>query len=86
MDMLKDFYVIIIVVLCLCVGYCIKNMTPLANKYIPTILCVVGVVANIWTTQSVTLIVIVAGMVSALASCKLYDMFRDWVEDSGNNK
>ena len=43
-----EYFVPIVAVVCLIIGYLIKNCTPITNKYIPLILSVVGVVASIF--------------------------------------
>ena len=77
----------IIIVLCLCVGYIVKNLIPnnSINRFIPLIVGVVGVVASIisaiTTGAPITLELVVGGLVSGLASCAVYDQFKHLLED-----
>lgn len=71
-----------ILVLCLCVGYIIKNLIPndSVNRFIPLILAVVGIAAGVASAltagQAVTVELIVAALVSALASTGVYEQFK----------
>nr|DAH23578.1 MAG TPA: holin [Caudoviricetes sp.] len=77
----------IIIVLCLCVGYIVKNLIPndSINRFIPLIVGVVGVVAGvisaITTGAPITLELVVGSLVSGLASCAVYDQFKHLLED-----
>lgn len=64
----------VIVGLCLCVGYIIKNWLPAsADKYIPTIVGVLGALVAVWTHwPAVTPDVLLAGIVSGLASTGMH--------------
>lgn len=74
-----------ILILCLCVGYIIKNLIPndSVNRFIPLILAVVGIAAGVasalTTGQAVTVDLIVAACVSALASSAVYEQFKNLV-------
>ena len=75
---LTEFAVPIIVGVCLCVGYVIKNVvtTDAINKYIPLIMAILGVVLNIWINMSFTPEILLGGMFSGLASTGLYEAFK----------
>ena len=79
---LANFAVPIIVGVCLCVGYVIKNVitTDTINKYIPLIMAVLGVVLNIWINMSFTPEILLGGMFSGLASTGLYEAFKQLVK------
>lgn len=74
-----------ILVLCLCVGYIIKNLIPgdNINRFIPLILAVVGIAAGVATAltagEAVTVDLIVASCVSALGSTAVYEQFKNIV-------
>ena len=78
---LANFAVPIIVGVCLCVGYVIKNVitTDTINKYIPLIMAVLGVVLNIWINMSFTPEILLGGMFSGLASTGLYEAFKQLI-------
>ena len=79
---LANFAVPIIVGVCLCVGYVIKNVitTDAINKYIPLIMAVLGVVLNIWINMSFTPEILLGGMFSGLASTGLYEAFKQLIK------
>jgi len=76
-----------IIILCLCVGYIIKNLIPndSINRFIPLIVGVVGVVAGIvsavTTGTPITLELIVASLVSGLASTAVYEQFKNLLKN-----
>ena len=79
---LANFAVPIIVGVCLCVGYVIKNVitTDTVNKYNPLIMAVLGVVLNIWINMSFTPEILLGGMFSGLASTGLYEAFKQLIK------
>jgi hypothetical protein len=79
-DLLNNMLIPIVVVACLILGYVIKKWLPADNKYIPTILAVVGAILGCIAMHSITLEIIVGGALSGLASTGLYEMFRQYVE------
>lgn len=81
MDFLTDFSVPVIVGICLCVGYILKNIVPSAsiNKFIPLIMGALGLGLNIWINASVTPDIVLAGLMSGLASTGLYEAFHQFI-------
>lgn len=79
---LTNYAVPIIVGICLCVGYVLKNIvtTDVINKYIPLIMAVIGVVLNIWINMAFTPEILLAGMFSGLASTGLHEAFKQLVK------
>lgn len=79
-----------ILVLCLCVGYVIKNLIPNdnINRFIPLILAVVGIAAGVATAltagQAITVDLIVGSCVSALASTAVYEQFKNIMNGNSN--
>lgn len=84
---LTDFAVPLIVGICLCVGYIIKNLVPSdgINKFIPLIMGVLGVLLNFWVNQQFTAEVLLGGLFSGLASTGLYELFRNLI-NRGDSK
>ena len=74
---LTNYAVPIIVGICLCVGYVLKNIvtTDTVNKYIPLIMAILGVVLNVWMNTAFTPEILLGGMFSGLASTGLYELF-----------
>ncbi|MFV0343414.1 MAG: phage holin family protein [Anaerocolumna sp.] len=79
MDFLNQYVVILIVNICLCVGYIIKNsITFIPNKYIPLIVAVLGVILNVWISDfKFTPEILLGGLASGLASTGSYEMGRN---------
>ncbi len=49
MELLTQYVVLVVVAICLAVGYVIKNSLDfIPNKYIPLIMAVLGVFLNVW--------------------------------------
>lgn len=77
---LNDYLVLVIVGICLCIGYVIKtSITKIDNKYIPLIMAVLGVALNVWLTHGISPDVILGGMFSGLASTGMHQMFTNLI-------
>ena len=73
----------IIVGICLCIGYVIKNIytNDKINKYIPLIMACLGLIMNVCThLDKITLEVILAGLFSGLASTGTYETFKNLIK------
>lgn len=79
---LTSYINLIVLGICLCVGYVIKkSLDTIPNKYIPLIMLVLGVALSIIASMpNITLEVILSGMISGLASTGLYEAFRNIIE------
>lgn len=77
-----EYAVPIIVGICLCIGYVIKNIitSEKVNKYIPLIMAVLGVVLNIWVNMGFTPAILLGGLISGLASTGLHQAFKNIIE------
>lgn len=75
---LTNYAVPIIVGICVCVGYILKNIvtTDVINKYIPLIMAVLGIIVNIWINKAFTPEILLGGMFSGLASTGLHQMLK----------
>lgn len=79
---LTEYFVMVVVVACLVVGYIIKtsfNFVP--NKYIPTILAVLGAALNA-IVSGVSVETIVYGALMGLASTGMHQAFTRFIEKS----
>ncbi|MFQ7259547.1 MAG: phage holin family protein [Christensenellales bacterium] len=83
---LTKYAVPLIVGICLCVGYIIKNMIPSdkINRFIPLIMGILGVVLNVWVNMDFTAEILLAGLFSGLSSTGLYELFRNLIGGSTN--
>lgn len=80
---LTDYCNVIIVGICLCVGYVIKQSMPsVDNKYIPLVMAILGVIIALWINMSITPQIILSGLFSGLASTGLHQMFTKLINQS----
>lgn len=82
MDFLNEFSIPVIVGICLCIGFVLKNLvtTEKVNKFIPLIVAVLGVVINVWLNAwTITPDILLAGMFSGLASTGMHQMFKQFI-------
>lgn len=82
LNFIVDLYIPIVLVICLCVGYVFKKWIPADNKWIPTIMLVLGAVLGCVANQEITLVSIGAGAVTGLASTGLHQVFKQFIEDN----
>lgn len=77
---LTKYFVLVVMVACLVVGYILKtSFDKVPNKYIPTILAVVGAVLNA-IVSGVSVESIVYGALMGLASTGLHQAFTRFIE------
>ena len=81
LTVLTQYFSIVVVGICLCVGYVIKNSLEfIPNKYIPLIMLILGLVINVlMNLNGINAEVILTGMLSGLASTGLYEMFKNFI-------
>ena len=78
--MIEQMYIPVVVIACLLVGVVIKQwIKDIDNKYIPTLVFVLGGVLACWATHTVNLETIVAGCASGLASTGLHQMYKQLI-------
>lgn len=85
LSFVTEYYVPVVLLACLIVGYCIKHikwLDSIANEYIPTILVVLGAVLCCISKSAVNLDTIVCGMFSGLASTGLHQAFTQIISKS----
>ena len=82
MEFLNQFSIPVIVGICLCVGYILKNVvtTDKVNKFIPLIMGALGLGLNMWINLGVSPEIILGGLVSGLASTGLYEAFQQFIK------
>ena len=82
MEFLNNYIVLVVVAICLCVGYVLKNIinTKKVNKFIPLIMAVLGIALNVWINLAVTPEILLGGMVSGLASTGMYEAFKQFIK------
>ena len=80
-EFLADYLNILIVGICLLFGFVLKKwVKDVDNKWIPTLCCVLGIllaIINDW--GAVTLVTILTGGISGLASTGLHQLFKQFI-------
>lgn len=79
MEIITKYVVIIVLAICLCLGYVIKHSIPfIPNRYIPLIMAVVGTILNVWISGwHFTPEILLGGLASGLASTGTYEMIKN---------
>ncbi|MCI8293126.1 MAG: holin [Hespellia sp.] len=82
MNFLDNFLLPTVLGICLCSGYIMKQwIADIDNKYIPTIVAILGVILSIWMHHwTVTPEIILEGMCSGLASTGMHQLFKQYIE------
>lgn len=81
LNFLQNYTVVVIVGICLITGYIAKKwVKDLDNKYIPTLVSLLGIALNIWIVGGVSPEVILAGAFSGLASTGLHQAFKQIID------
>ena len=82
MDFLNDFMMPVVLGICLCVGFVVKKwIKDVDNKFIPTIVAVLGIVLSMWINSwHITPEVVLSGLISGLASTGMYELFAQFIE------
>ena len=75
LEFIVDMYIPIVMVICLCVGFCWKRFFPADNKFIPLILMILGGVLGCVVANDISIGHIAAGMVTGLAATGLHQIF-----------
>ena len=76
MEFLNDYCVLIVIGICMCVGFVLKNLIPSdkINKFIPLIMALLGVIINVWVNDfAFTPEILLGGLASGLASTGTYE-------------
>lgn len=84
MEMLNEYIVVIILGICLSLGFIIKHsLSFIPNKYIPLIMGVVGVVLNVWLNVGLfTPEILLGGLASGLASTGAFELVKNLKGDA----
>lgn len=84
MEIFTNYLIPVIVGLCLVVGFLIKHVTSADNRFIPIVVTVLGVALSIWISwPEITPEVILSGAVSGLASTGMHQLFKQWIDNGG---
>lgn len=87
LSFLAEYQVPMIVGICLCVGFVIKqSLSFIPNNYIPLLMAVLGLLVNIGINKNFTGEIVLQGLFSGLISTGLYEMFRNIINKGGKIK
>lgn len=82
MEFLNDYLVLIVMGVCLCVGYVMKHLvvSEKVDRFIPATMALLGIVVNVWVNSVFTPEVLLGGMASGLASTGMHQLFKQFIE------
>ena len=83
MENFENYLVIVVMLICLCVGYVVKHIVPSekVNRFIPAIMAVLGVTLNVWLNGfAFTPEILLGGLASGLASTGMHQAFKQFIE------
>lgn len=85
-NFLNESIVLLVLIICLCIGFIIKNIIPndKVNRFIPLIVSVLGVLINVWYNGEFTPEIVLGGLISGLASTGLHQLLKQFIEKGGN--
>lgn len=88
MEIITRYVVVIVLAICLCLGYVIKHsITFIPNRFIPLIMAVTGTILNVWINGwTFTPEILLGGLASGLASTGTYEMIKNIMEKKESNK
>lgn len=86
MDFLNEFMLPVVLGICLCAGYIMKQwIKDVENKYIPTLCALLGMVCSMWLREwNISPQVILSGLISGLASTGMHQLFKQYIEHKQN--
>ena len=77
---MNDYFVFVVVGICLCVGFVIKKIDKIPNNYIPLIMAILGSTINVWANGlKISPDILLGGMFSGLASTGLHQLFKQLI-------
>ncbi|PWJ51108.1 phage holin family protein [Faecalicatena contorta] len=87
MEFLNEYVLPIVLGICLCIGYIIKQwVNDVDNKYIPTICAILGIAVSAWISGwNLTPQVVLGGLISGLASTGMHQLFKQYLEKKHDN-
>ena len=78
LNILLEYIDILTLGFCLCLGFMIKPIDKINNKYIPLIMGIIGTIISIVTHfNNLNPEIILGGMISGLASTGMYETFKN---------
>ena len=86
MEFLNDYLVLVVVGVCLCVGFVLKHTVPSekVDRFIPLVVALLGVGLNVWVNRAFTPEILLGGMFSGLASTGMHQLFKQLINRDAN--
>ena len=86
LEILSTYSMPVVLGICLAVGYVVKKwVKDVDNKFIPTIVAILGIVLASWMSQwQITPEVILKGLISGLGSTGLHQLFTQYIENKNS--
>lgn len=82
MEFLNEYMMPVVLGICLVIGWVVKKwIADIDNKYIPTIVTVLGAVLAVWfNSWVVTPEIILSGLITGAASTGMHQLFTQFIE------
>lgn len=78
---LTEYFDVIVVGICLCIGFVVKSIEFIPNKFIPLIMAILGLLFTVWEYNgAMTPATVLTGLFSGLASTGLYEAFANFIK------
>ena len=86
MEFLNEYMIPVVLGLCLVAGYIVKKwVSDVDNKYIPTIVTILGAFLAVWFNDwSITPEIILSGLITGAASTGMHQLFTQFIENNDN--
>lgn len=80
LEFLNDYMLLVVVGICLCVGYMLKNALPkFPNNMIPATMGMLGVIVAVWCEGTINPDILLTGLISGLASTGLHQTLTKFI-------
>ena len=82
MEFLNEFMMPVVLGICMVIGWIVKKwIADIDNKYIPTIVTILGAVLAVWfNSWVVTPEIILSGLITGAASTGMHQLFTQFIE------
>jgi hypothetical protein len=82
MEFLNEFMMPVVLGICLVIGWIVKKwIADIDNKYIPTIVTILGAILAVWfNSWVVTPEIILSGLITGAASTGMHQLFTQFIE------
>lgn len=81
MEFIAAYFIPVVLLAGLIVGYIMKNFLPTDNKWIPLVLALLGAVLGCVANKTIDLDSVVAGAMSGLAAVGLHQAFKQFIDE-----